>query len=117
MVGESIRCPLHHACFDLRTGEAAGAGALNPLTVWQVKHDGERIFVRQKHAQPKPRGYGPVDASGKIVIVGGGAAGRGRDVAAAGISRQHRDAEQRCRTAGGRPNLSKDYHAGSAPEE
>src|SRR5260370_28665370 len=75
VVGESIRCPWHPACFDLRTGEAARAPALNPLTVWQVEHDGERIFVRQKRVQPKPRGKGPVDSPGKIVIVGGGAAG------------------------------------------
>src|SRR5712671_5557358 len=75
VVGETIRCPWHHACFDLRSGEATRAPALNPLSVWQVDREGERIFVRKKHEQPKPRGRGPVDAPGKIVIVGGGAAG------------------------------------------
>src|SRR6202011_2987529 len=75
VVGESIRCPWHHACFDLRTGEAARAPALNPLAVWQVEHRDGRIVVRQKREQPKPRVKGPVDAPGRIVIVGGGAAG------------------------------------------
>jgi nitrite reductase/ring-hydroxylating ferredoxin subunit len=73
--GESIRCPWHHACFDLRTGEAARAPALNAISVWKVEHEGERIFVRQKREQPKPRVKGAVDALGRIVIVGGGAAG------------------------------------------
>src|SRR6266404_6365702 len=73
--GESIHCPWHHACFDLRTGEAARAPALNPLAVWQVEQGGNRIFVRQKRPQPKPRGKAPADAHGRIVIVGGGAAG------------------------------------------
>src|SRR5229473_1111985 len=75
VVGESIRCPWHHACFDLRTGEAARAPALNPLAVWEVEQDGNRIFVRQKRPQPKPRSKTPAESPGKIVIVGGGAAG------------------------------------------
>src|SRR5713226_10558034 len=67
VVGDSIRCPWHHACFDLRTGEAARAPALNALAVWQVEHEGDRIFVRQRREQPKPRGKGAVDTPGKIV--------------------------------------------------
>src|SRR5258708_26899393 len=75
VVGESIRCPWHHACFDLRTGEAERPPALNPLAVWQVEQDGKRIFVRQKRAQSKPLGKGPAESPDRIVIVGGGAAG------------------------------------------
>src|SRR3954454_23674756 len=85
VIGASIRCPWHHACFDLRTGEASRAPALNALAVWQVEHEGDRIFVRQKRERPKPRGKGVADAPGKIVIVGGGAAG----FAAAEMLRRH----------------------------
>src|SRR6202165_3722213 len=119
VVGESIRCPWHHACFDLRTGEAARAPALNPLAVWQVEHDGERILVRQKRAQPKPRGKRPAASPGKIVIVGGGAAG----FAAAEMLRrqEYRGSIVMLSSDAAppvdRPNLSKDYLAGSAPED
>jgi NADPH-dependent 2,4-dienoyl-CoA reductase/sulfur reductase-like enzyme/nitrite reductase/ring-hydroxylating ferredoxin subunit len=119
VVGESIRCPWHHACFDLRTGEAVRAPALDSLAVWQVEHEGNRILVRQKVAQPKPRLKGPVEASDKIVIVGGGAAG----LAAAEMLRrqQYRGSivmlSNDAAPPVDRPNLSKDYLAGSAPED
>jgi nitrite reductase/ring-hydroxylating ferredoxin subunit len=119
VVGDSIRCPWHHACFDLRTGEAARAPALTPLTVWQVEHEGDRIFVRQKREQPKLRSKGPVNAPDKIVIVGGGAAG----FAAAEMLKRHEFRGSIVMLSNDtappvdRPNLSKDYLAGSAPED
>jgi apoptosis-inducing factor 3 len=119
VVGESVRCPWHHACFDLRTGEATRAPALNPLSVWKVEHEGERVFVRQKRAQPKPRVKGVVDAPRRIVIVGGGAAGF---AAAEMLRRQEFNGSivmlsNEASAPVDRPNLSKDYLAGSAPED
>jgi NADPH-dependent 2,4-dienoyl-CoA reductase/sulfur reductase-like enzyme/nitrite reductase/ring-hydroxylating ferredoxin subunit len=119
VVGNSIRCPWHHACFDLRSGEATRAPALNSLAVWQVEHEGDRIFVRRKREQPKPRGERAVDAPGRVVIVGGGAAG----FAAADMLRRQEFRGSIVMLSNDaappvdRPNLSKDYLAGSAPED
>ena len=119
VTGEGIRCPWHHACFDLRTGEAARAPALAPLAVWKVERNAERIVIREKREQPKPSVKSPVEAPGQIVIVGGGAAGFS---AAEMLRRQdYRGSivmlSNEAAAPVDRPNLSKDYLAGSAPED
>ncbi len=117
--GEGVRCPWHHACFDLRTGEATRAPAFSAVAVWQVEREGERIFVRRKREQVKPRIKGVVNAPARIVIVGGGAAGF---AAAEMLRRQDYQGGivvlgQEGSAPVDRPNLSKDYLAGGAPED
>src|SRR5688572_30780896 len=77
VVGDTVRCPWHHACFDLRTGEALHAPALSSLACWSAEQRDSKIFVREKRAQPKPmsRRKASGKAPERIVVVGGGAAG------------------------------------------
>lgn len=119
--GDTVRCPLHHACFSLRTGEAVGAPAFDAIACWKVERDGERFVVREpapaaaRAAQARPAGEEPE----RIVIVGGGAAG----FAAAEMLRRQgwmgslTLLSSEADAPVDRPNLSKDYLAGSAPEE
>ena len=58
VVDDTVRCPWHHACFDLRTGEALRAPALSPIACWSVEQRDGKIFVREKRAQPKPKPRG-----------------------------------------------------------
>ena len=119
IVGDTVRCPWHHACFSLRTGEALRAPALDPIACWRVDREGDQIFVREKlpaaHTAPAPAPQLPAS----IVIVGGGAAG----VAAAEmVRRQGYDGPLALISADtdppvDRPNLSKDYLAGDAQED
>jgi NADPH-dependent 2,4-dienoyl-CoA reductase/sulfur reductase-like enzyme/nitrite reductase/ring-hydroxylating ferredoxin subunit len=117
VVGNTIRCPWHHACFDLATGEALAAPALSPLLCWRVEERGGKIVVGAKQDQPAPK---PTGSPGeRVVIVGGGAAGfacaemlRRRGYAGS-ITMLSNDSAAPV----DRPNLSKDYLAGSAPED
>src|SRR5215469_10968080 len=118
--GNEVRCPWHHACFDLETGEALHAPALSPIDCWDVEQSGGKIFVRQKRAAAKPKSRAPQgSAPGRIVIVGGGAAGFAaaemlRRVDYQGSITMLSDDDA---APVDRPNLSKDYLAGSAPED
>src|SRR4249919_3235178 len=74
MVDCTVRCPWHHARFDLRTGEAIAAPALNDVSCWKVEKRGERAYIPGKiDYKPAPRK--PTVLPSSVVIVGAGAAG------------------------------------------
>lgn len=114
----TVRCPLHHACFDLRTGAVLRAPALDPVDRWAVEVEGDRAFVRKKLEQQRTAPEIGTDIR-HIVIIGGGAAGLAcaKELRARGFAGEvailSADTDPPC----DRPNLSKDYLAGNAPEE
>src|SRR5215216_6517394 len=78
IVGDTVRCPWHHACFSLRTGEAVRAPAFDPVACWNIEQRDGKLFVTgKKEASPAPATISPSKQSNpkRIVIVGGGAAG------------------------------------------
>jgi NADPH-dependent 2,4-dienoyl-CoA reductase/sulfur reductase-like enzyme/nitrite reductase/ring-hydroxylating ferredoxin subunit len=136
LVGETIRCPWHHACFELRNGAASHAPALNDLPCYDIALENDIVRVKGKrtggqlHGKVKqPRGSrapervvleaNPVIGPSSVLIIGAGAAGN----ACAEMLRREgyrgpvtlvdgdRDAPY------DRPNLSKDFLAGNAPED
>jgi NADPH-dependent 2,4-dienoyl-CoA reductase/sulfur reductase-like enzyme/nitrite reductase/ring-hydroxylating ferredoxin subunit len=120
LVGDTVHCPWHHARFSLRTGEAVSAPALSPIGCWRTEVRDGKVFVQQKvDASPVRRVPAGPPAPRRIVIVGGGAAG----FAAAEMLRRQKFAGDIVMLSDDdaspvdRPNLSKDYLAGTAPEE
>lgn len=121
VVDGTVRCPWHHACFDLRRGEALRAPALSPIACWDVEQNDGKIIVRKKRAEEKSKSFVKRAGvtPGNIVIVGGGAAG----FAAAEMLRREEYQGSIVMLSNDnappvdRPNLSKDYLAGSAPED
>jgi NADPH-dependent 2,4-dienoyl-CoA reductase/sulfur reductase-like enzyme/nitrite reductase/ring-hydroxylating ferredoxin subunit len=117
IVEDTIRCPWHHATFSLRTGEALRAPACAAIDVWKVEQVDGRARVFEKSA-PTMRRHAPAEADA-VVVVGAGAAGNsaaeqlrregyaGRIILLTGEDEVPYD----------KPNLSKDYLAGKAPEE
>lgn len=118
LVEDTLRCPWHHACFALRSGEAVRAPALNPVSCWRVEQRDGTVYVREKITTAK-RALTAAVAPGSIVIVGGGGAGN----AAAEMLRREGYAGQLTMLSADesvpcdRPNLSKGFLAGSMPEE
>jgi NADPH-dependent 2,4-dienoyl-CoA reductase/sulfur reductase-like enzyme/nitrite reductase/ring-hydroxylating ferredoxin subunit len=120
IVGETVRCPWHHACFSLRTGEPIRPPALNDLPCWRVEQRDGKVYVGEKLESAKPkagatRGRGP----SSVLIIGAGAAGNSvsealrRQEYAGPIAMLDPDPAAPC----DRPNLSKDFLAGNAPED
>ncbi|HEY2977189.1 MAG TPA: FAD-dependent oxidoreductase, partial [Burkholderiaceae bacterium] len=116
LTGAVLRCPMHHSQFDVTTGEALCAPALDALPCWRVEQVGDQVVVRERIVAA-PKTSRPVDAPPqRVVIVGGGAAG----LAAADMLRRHGFAGSLTMISAegdppiDRPNLSKDFLAGNA---
>jgi NADPH-dependent 2,4-dienoyl-CoA reductase/sulfur reductase-like enzyme/nitrite reductase/ring-hydroxylating ferredoxin subunit len=119
LVGDTVRCPWHHAHFCLRTGEAKAAPAIDPVARYAVHEEAGRIRIDPQPAAAPKRDSHTAREPRRVVIVGGGGAGfaaaemlrrRGFDGSLTLLSAD-RDAPY------DRPNCSKDYLAGSAPAE
>jgi apoptosis-inducing factor 3 len=134
--GETVRCPWHHACFNLRNGAAVGAPALNDLTSYELCIEGDGIRVTGKktptqlwsavHHEGDRRAPKSVTLQqstdmqpSSVVIIGAGAAG---NACAEMLRRESYHGPVIMIDPDGdapydRPNLSKDYLAGNAPED
>jgi NADPH-dependent 2,4-dienoyl-CoA reductase/sulfur reductase-like enzyme/nitrite reductase/ring-hydroxylating ferredoxin subunit len=132
LVDGTIRCPWHHACFSLCTGEVLRAPALDPISCWRVEavRDARSplslgqsragtVYVREKLVRgARPSHPTAAGTPGSVVIVGGGAAGNAaaetlrREGYSGHITMLSADDSLPC----DRPNLSKGYLAGTALE-
>ena len=116
---DTVRCPWHHACFSLRTGEALRAPALEPIACFDVEQADGLVRVRARRA-PVPRHVLPAGLAPPrtIVIIGGGAAGQ---AAAETLRREGYAGRLTMLSADAaapydRPNLSKGFLAGTSPD-
>ena len=123
VVDDTVRCPLHHACFSLRTGAALRAPALDPIACWRAERVGGKVFVRERlpeaPAAEWPAAVGANAQPTSVTILGGGAAG----LAAADMLRRQGYSNRVTIISADdsapydRPNLSKDFLTGNAPAE
>jgi 3-phenylpropionate/trans-cinnamate dioxygenase ferredoxin reductase subunit len=118
LVGKTVLCPWHHARFDLESGRATAPPALSGLKRYRVGVEEGRVRVLGL-APAASRPARPTRGPDPVVIVGAGAAG-----AIAAETLREEGFQGRVTLLEGepsgpvdRPNLSKDYLAGNAPEE
>ena len=104
MVDDTVRCPWHHACFSLRTGEALHAPAFSPVPCWSTEVRDGKVFVHAEGSASADSGKRQ-RAEGRSAVEDrdhwrrGGGLRRRREAAARALRRQHRHAEQRGRVA------------------
>ncbi len=115
VVSKTVRCPWHHACFDLETGLGSGPG-MNPISCFELVR--ERGLVRVAGEKSRPTAT-PKEKPASVVIIGGGPAGAACAETLRRLGYEGPITLVAAEPPGpvDRPNLSKDYLAGNAPEE
>lgn len=116
--GTTVLCPWHHARFDLASGRATSPPALSALQRYRVSVEGGRVRVVGRIAPPH-ESRRPARQLDSVVIVGAGAAGAlaAETLRDEGFEGRVTLLEAEPNGPVDRPNLSKDYLAGHAPEE
>jgi NADPH-dependent 2,4-dienoyl-CoA reductase/sulfur reductase-like enzyme/nitrite reductase/ring-hydroxylating ferredoxin subunit len=119
VVGETVRCPWHHACFSLRTGEALRAPALNAVSCFRAERRNGAVYVQEKLEKAAARALTSPTLPRSVVIVGGGAAANAAAETLRNMGYPGRISMLSADDSGpyDRPNLSKGFLAGSAEED
>ena len=47
LAGYVIECPLHYACFDVRTGKLLSGPVSGDVPTYQVRVDGDTVYVKK----------------------------------------------------------------------
>ena len=120
--GHRLVCPWHNACFDVRDGHRLEAPALNGLPTHEVRIEGDQVFVRlttSKESLENPM-VTPDEANADVyAIVGGGGAGAfaAEAMREGGFTGRIVMLTESQEGPYDRPNCSKDYLQGKAPDE
>ena len=61
--GYLIECPLHFAQFDLRTGELVDGPVSTPVPIYEVRVEGDIVYVNPSPIPPPLAGEGRVGAA------------------------------------------------------
>ncbi|MFZ0452784.1 MAG: FAD-dependent oxidoreductase [Ignavibacteriaceae bacterium] len=120
---DTIICPWHHACFNVKTGALEEPPASDDLPKFEVLIENDNVLVEIPEEFPSSKtpemSERDEENNENYLIIGGGAAGYA-------AAQAMREAEfngkitivtRENRTPYDRPNLSKDYLQGSAQEE
>ena len=83
MCDHRVRCPWHHACFDVRTGEQIEGPGMDGVAKFEVSIQGDDILVSETPVRTNVNDPShepvsipiPADGHYRYVVVGGGAAG------------------------------------------
>jgi len=108
--GQRVHCPLHHACFDLRSGLPSGP-AMRPLQCYELQTIGSLVRVIRKLETPRET---PLKSPSSVLIIGAGAAGTAcaEKLRQLGYDEPITLVSDEMRGPVDRPMLSKDYLAG-----
>ncbi|MCB0595717.1 MAG: FAD-dependent oxidoreductase [Lewinellaceae bacterium] len=121
--GRRLVCPWHHACFDVKTGRHLEACGMDGLPTYDLRIEGEDVIVRVPDGSPdrvanimaRPE---PANTKSYAIIGGGAAAAYAAEgMREAGFTGRIAMINAEEELPYDRPNCSKEYLQGEAPEE